>query len=119
VLDVPLGLGAVSNADFDTPWPKLIRLKAGLQAQLRRGRLETSDLLPLLQDMALPMDAELPSTGIPLALERMLSAAFVTSQHYGTRACSIVTLNRKQCSFFEHSCGEHGMLAQTQQFFTL
>ena len=119
VLEMPLGLGAVSNADFNTPWPKLIQLKSALQAQLRGGRLETSDLLPLLQDTALPMDKELPSTGIPLAAERMLSPAFVTSQHYGTRACSIVTISRRQCSFFEHSCGEHGMLTQTQQIFTL
>lgn len=113
------GLGAVSNADFDTPWPKLVRLKAGLQHQLRIGLLEVAHLLPLLQDRTVAMDAELPRTGVPLEVERMLSAAFVASQPYGTRACSILALRRQKVEFFEHSCGEHGMLAETQQLFTL
>jgi uncharacterized protein with NRDE domain len=118
VVEIRSGLGAVSNADFDTPWPKLVRLKAGLQTQLLNGRLEVADLLPLLQDKIMPVDTALPRTGVPLELERMLSPAFVSSQHYGTRACSILTLNRRQTHFFEQSCNEHGMLTQTQQFFT-
>lgn len=119
VLEIRPGLGAVSNADFDTPWPKLVRLKAGLQHQLRNGLLEVTHLLPLLQDKTVAVDTELPHTGVPLEVERMLSAAFVASQHYGTRACSILALHRQKVEFFEHSCNEHGMLAQTQQFFTL
>jgi uncharacterized protein with NRDE domain len=113
------GIGAVSNADFDTPWPKLVRLKAGLQALCQARRTEISDLLPLLKDLSLSDDSALPRTGIALELERALSATFVQSAHYGTRACSIVILQQKKVVFFEESHGERGMLSSTQQYFTL
>jgi uncharacterized protein with NRDE domain len=113
------GIGAVSNADFDTPWPKLERLKAGLHAQCQARRTEISDLLPLLKDTSLADDSALPHTGIALDLERALSAVFVHSAYYGTRACSFVILQRKKVLFFEESHGERGMLSSTQQYFTL
>jgi uncharacterized protein with NRDE domain len=97
----------------------LVRLKVGLQTQLKNGRIEVRDLLPLLQDKTIPLDAALPNTGVPLELERMLSSAFVSSQLYGTRASSIVTMGRKQTCFFEQSCDARGTLVETQQFFTL
>jgi uncharacterized protein with NRDE domain len=119
VLEIRPGLGAVSNADFDTPWPKLVRLKIGLQKRIHLGQIDTPHLLPLLQDPSRPDDTELPSTGVPLELERMLSATFVSSQHYGTRACSIVRLSHRQFSFFEHCCGAQGVLGQSKEFFRL
>jgi uncharacterized protein with NRDE domain len=112
------GIGAVSNADFDTPWPKLLKLKHGLQAQYLSGPANVPSLLPLLQDQTRAADVLLPQTGISLAQERMLSAAFVSSDAYGTRACSIVALNQKKSWFFEQCHGAHGMLSETQQFFT-
>lgn len=119
VHSIASGIGAVSNADFDTPWPKLLRLKAGLQAQCLARHTEMSELLPLLKDPSLPDDSALPRTGISLELERALSATFVHSANYGTRACSIVKLQRNKVSFFEESHGERGMLTLTQQYFTL
>lgn len=119
VLSIAPGISAVSNADFDTPWPKLVQLKAGLHAQCQTGHTETSDLLPLLQDRTLAADAELPKTGVALELERMLSATFVRSAEYGTRACSVVTVERKKVLFFEEIHTERGMLSSAQQIFTL
>jgi uncharacterized protein with NRDE domain len=119
VLCMAPGIGAVSNADFDTPWPKLLRLKASLQVQCQAGLTQATDLLPLLQDRSLAVDLELPHTGVTLEMERMLSATFVRSAHYGTRACSVVSLERNKVSFFEESHGEHGMLSSAQQLFTL
>lgn len=119
VISMGAGLGAVSNADFDTPWPKLMRLKSGLQIQLQAGRNGVADLLPLLRDTTLATDAELPNTGVSLGLERMLSATFVTSAHYGTRACSVIALQQKKLMFFEESHGERGMLSTAQQFLTI
>ena len=113
------GIGAVSNADFDTPWPKLLRLKAGLQALCHAGRTDVSDLLPLLHDKSLATDSMLPNTGVDQDLERTLSATFIDSEKYGTRACSIVKMQRKKASFFEECHGERGMLSSTQQLFTL
>ena len=113
------GVGAVSNADFDTPWPKLSRLKSNLQVQCQNGKTDVSDLLPLLQDKSMAADSALPQTGVSLELERLLSATFIQSAHYGTRACSVVTLQRKKVSFFEECHNERGMLSSTQQLFTL
>jgi uncharacterized protein with NRDE domain len=113
------GIGAVSNADFDTPWPKLTRLKTGLKAQHQAGHITVSDLLPLLHDQSLVADSALPRTGVDPELERQLSATFIKSEHYGTRACSVVALKRKKAMFFEESHSVRGMLASAQQFFTL
>lgn len=118
VISITEGIGGVSNADFDTPWPKMESLKQGLHKQCLAGRTEVPHLLPLLQDRSAAGEAQLPQTGIRLSLERDLSATFVTSAHYGTRACSIVSMNRKKISFFEESHDERGMLASAQQFFT-
>lgn len=119
VISLAAGLGAVSNADFHTPWPKVTRLKSGLQAQLLAGRTEMVDLLPLLRDTTLAPNDELPRTGVSLELERLLSATFVTSEHYGTRACSVITRQRKKLMFFEESHGPRGMLGVAQQFLTI
>lgn len=113
------GIGAVSNADFDTPWPKLVRLSANLRTQCQAGEVEVVDLLPLLHNRTLVDDLALPQTGVSLEVERMLSAIFIQSEHYGTRACSIVTVQQSKVLFFEECHGAHGMLSSAQHFFTL
>jgi uncharacterized protein with NRDE domain len=118
MVSLPPGVGAVSNADFDTPWPKLERLKAALQSQCRDGHTAITDLLPLLQEKTLAADADLPHTGVPLELERTLSATFIASEQYGTRVSSVVALHQTMGSFFEQSYAAHGMLMSSQQFFT-
>jgi uncharacterized protein with NRDE domain len=118
VVFLPPGIGGVSNADFDTPWPKLERLKAGLHQHSLAGRGSVPHLLPLLQDTDLATDTELPHTGVPLDLERKLSATWIQSENYGTRASSIVALGIRQIAFFEQGYGAEGMLASTQQIFT-
>jgi uncharacterized protein with NRDE domain len=106
-LALPAGFGALSNAGFDTPWPKLTRLKQGLQeavSEQHPAQVTEADhatLLALLQDRAVAPDAKLPSTGIALARERALSAAFIATPDYGTRACSIVRMGTAKAEFFE------------------
>ena len=39
-------------------------------------------------------DPDLPATGLPLAWERMLSAVFVQSATYGTRASTVLARRR-------------------------
>jgi uncharacterized protein with NRDE domain len=119
VLTLQAGMGAVSNADFDTPWPKLVRLKSGLQQHCLQGRTGIPELLPLLQDRSIATDAALPHTGVPLELERTLSATWIASTTYGTRVSSIVTLEQQQLTFFEQGYAARGVLQATQQIFTL
>jgi uncharacterized protein with NRDE domain len=114
IITLQPGIGAVSNADFHTPWPKLRLLTAGLAASMARGETDDEHLWPLLQSRALATDAELPHTGVPLALERALSAAFIATPGYGTRACSVVRVGaHREVRFSEQRFGAHGYLGQS------
>lgn len=117
VLTLGPGIGAVSNANFHTPWPKLTRLVRGLESQVAQGHSTASLLLPLLHDRHMAADSELPHTGVPLPLERMLSATFITSPTYGTRACSVVAIQSKQVDFTEQIFGAEGLMGQSHQQF--
>ena len=107
------GIGAVSNADFQTPWPKLRQLSAGLAACVEHGATEDEYLWPLLQSRTVAADAELPQTGVPLTLERALSAAFIATPGYGTRACSVVRVGVDGVRFSEQRFGAEGALGST------
>ncbi len=111
------GMGGVSNADFDTPWPKLQSLKQGLQNQVERDDTDTEAMLALLQQSTPAPDADLPRTGIPLELERTLSAAFIRSAGYGTRACSVVRLSDTGSAFTELRFGSSGPLSRVEEAF--
>ncbi len=112
VVTLEPGVGALSNAGFNTPWPKLLRLKEGLSAQLAQsdGRLPTIDTLRhLLRDKTVASDTQLPHTGIALEWERALSPIFIASPQYGTRACSVVALQRNHALFSEETFGPMGL----------
>ena len=80
------GTHGISNAVLDTAWPKLIRKRTELGTLLERDPLAPLEsLIEMMRDPRLARDDELPSTGIPLERERVLSAAFIESPEYGTR----------------------------------
>jgi len=110
VITMPPGIGAVSNADFLTPWPKLTHLSASLQKLLAQAHPSDAQLLALLHNPRLAADADLPATGLPLELERALSAAFVALPDYGTRACSVVRFEADQVSFLEQGFDAKGVI---------
>jgi uncharacterized protein with NRDE domain len=87
------GVHGLSNADFNTPWPKTRILMARLQGWLAAGGEE--DFAPLfdaLADERPAPDDELPDTGVGLERERMLSPAFIRGGQYGTRASTVVAI---------------------------
>ena len=91
---VPVGISALSNGDFDAPWPKVRRAKATLHALLVDAGAPDESWLDRLADRTPAPDAELPDTGIGLAKERWLSPLLITGPHYGTRAASLLSLRR-------------------------
>lgn len=117
VIEMEPGVGAVSNADFHTPWPKLARLRAHLQMQLNQGDPGSEDLLALLHDRSPAQASQLPHTGIALEWERLLSATFIASPGYGTRACSVVRLHQTHAEFTEQSYDLSGLVGQQHQRF--
>lgn len=88
------GWGGVSNADFNTPWPKLHRLRTQAQALPAPHNMDAwhGQALQLLHDRTPAATHELPQTGIAPALEHALSSIFITLPHYGTRASTVVTV---------------------------
>lgn len=112
VLTIAPGVGAVSNADFETPWPKLLKLKSRLSLMIEQGHAHDEDLLDMLHDDDVADDAEVPNTGIAQSLERALSAVFVKLPDYGTRACSVVRIGREDIRFLEQSFDAQGLLGR-------
>lgn len=102
------GVNGVSNARFNTPWPKLQRLTQALHEQGMPAVVDPNALLPLLTDAQTATDAQLPDTGVPLETERALSAAFIRMPGYGTRACSIVHIQGQQTHIWEQEFDENG-----------
>jgi uncharacterized protein with NRDE domain len=101
------GVHGLSNADLDTPWPKLQRVKQALQNQLQAPHPHR--LLDLLADPTPAADADLPQTGIGLTTERLLSSVFIASPTYGTRASSALIVNADGSRLLtERSFGPHG-----------
>ncbi|SDU25378.1 NRDE family protein [Halopseudomonas salegens] len=89
LLPVPPGIHGLSNASLDSPWPKTRRLCQDLEAHLDA---DDASLLQLLARRERYPDKQLPDTGISQNWERMLSAAFIVSADYGTRASTLVRL---------------------------
>lgn len=90
---LPPGLYGLSNHQLDTPWPKVVRGKAGLSKLLNQSPFDKEAAFALLSDPTRATDAELPDTGIPLEWERALSAAFITRPEYGTRCSTLLKAN--------------------------
>lgn len=84
------GIYGLSNHLIDTPWPKVERGKEALRELLRPAQIDLDRAFAILADTTLATDADLPDTGIPVELERSLSAAFITAQNYGTRCSSLL-----------------------------
>jgi uncharacterized protein with NRDE domain len=109
VMPLQPGIGAVSNADFLTPWPKLSRLSSHLQALHEQEPPSDAQLLALLHNPSVAPDADLPVTGLSLEFERALSAAFITLPDYGTRACSVVRFEPNSIQFLEQGFDASGV----------
>ncbi|MDD2920274.1 NRDE family protein [Rhodoferax sp.] len=119
VMAIRPGIGAVSNADFLTPWPKLARLSGSLQALLAQQHPSDAQLLALLHNPRIAVDADLPATGIPLEFERALSAAFIALPDYGTRASSVVRYETGSVRFLEQCFDANGSNGTRQVTATL
>ncbi|WP_136253152.1 NRDE family protein [Onishia niordana] len=83
---LPAGLYGLSNADLDTPWPKLKLARQGLAESLSTSTWPQSALRVMHQQWLDINDQALPDTGVGLAVERQLAPPFITGETYGTRA---------------------------------
>lgn len=113
------GLYGLSNATLDVPWPKVTRAKDWLRSLVGTHEDLVPALFNLLQDTTPAPDEALPDTGLPLDQERALSSIFIASPGYGTRASTVLLLNRTGGgTLIEQSYTPDGAIA-TRQHFTL
>ena len=94
------GIFGLSNHLLDTPWPKVENAKSRLVKALTDRGDETA-ILHLLRDDRPAPDADLPSTGIRLEWERLLSSAFVRADDYGTRCSTVFRVDRAARARFD------------------
>lgn len=90
------GVFGLSNADLNSPWPKINKGVKNLRDYCQSGHDFNADILfDLLRDDTQAEDEMLPKTGVPIEWERKLSSIFIKSQEYGTRSSTLLTIDRK------------------------
>lgn len=111
------GVHGLSNHLLDTPWPKVRRSCRAVETLLDARRPPDMEaLMAVLQDRSVPADAELPHTGIGMEWERRLGAVFIHSPIYGTRASTVLMVDRDgKARIRERTFDVAGMTGETEQ----
>lgn len=110
------GTYGLSNGHLDEPWPKVADGKQQLN-RIVQSNPDTPKLFTLLADRTLAEDHSLPNTGIDVSMESILSAKFIFTESYGTRASTAITFNNKQQLFFSEQTYDHsGQPGNTAHF---
>ena len=102
------GLHCLSNANLDSPWPKVLRGKEKIEALLSQypGQVIPEDRLigEVLSDSTRAPIPSLPKTGLSEEAEHTLSPIFVYRDNppYGTRSMAVVAVHKTgQTTFYE------------------
>jgi uncharacterized protein with NRDE domain len=94
------GIHGLSNSLLNTPWPKLVAQRDALRDLIHCGERASLDtLIDTMRNPALADDALLPSTGLSIERERVLSAAFIDTPDYGTRSTTALRVDRSGGKF--------------------
>lgn len=109
------GIHGMSNAQLDDPWPKVERGTTRLREVLH-GKVEPKRLLELLEDREPAPEEDLPNTGVGRDTERMLSSPFITGENYGTRASTVLLMDRSGTVTFVERNFEEGTPTETRRF---
>jgi uncharacterized protein with NRDE domain len=107
------GVHSLANGDLDAPWPKSLRVRDALTGWLELDASmddwpPVQKIFTALSDTREAPDEKLPDTGVPIELERRLSAAFINGASYGTRASSLLLLDEDETVLYERRYGPHG-----------
>lgn len=108
------GIYGLSNGLLNSDWPKISMGRERLDALLGHpDQLTTDQLIAIMGDRHQATDAELPNTGVPLEMERQLSATFIhnTEREYGTRCSTAIIIDEGMIRFSEHNFDSSGLPA--------
>lgn len=96
--ELPPGIYGLSNEFLDTPWPKLVRVRARFESVLKSAASAdpaalSVELFSMLADReTVPPDA-LPPGDLSPEWARKLSAPFVLDPTFGTRCSTVLTIS--------------------------
>ncbi|RFU71218.1 NRDE family protein [Peribacillus saganii] len=98
------GIYGLSNHLLNTDWPKVNRGKEGLSKVLSdNDEFLVEQLMTLLQHADPAPDEHLPSTGVSLEWERILSPLFIKTEGYGTRSSAVMLMNDNDIYYKERT----------------
>ena len=90
ILELKPGIYGLSNGLLNEPWPKSELGKSQLERMLKTD-FSTTDLLHILKSRETYSEKNLPKTGVPLEMEKALSAQLIRmGENYGTVSASAV-----------------------------
>jgi uncharacterized protein with NRDE domain len=102
------GIHALSNHLLNTKWPKVDKARAAMESIIKSDQITAARAMDLLADREIATDPELPETGVPLEVERMLSSVFIDSPEYGTRCSTFFRMDNEGNWWFEEYTWESG-----------
>ncbi len=97
------GLYGLSNAQLDTPWPKVELGKRGLETLLQRKQLDHDALAEVVANRELADQNELQRQGLGHGMDQILSAQFITTGSYGTRSSTTLWADPQQLLHWRES----------------
>jgi uncharacterized protein with NRDE domain len=110
-VEVEPGVHGFANHLLNTPWPKVVKGRAGLE-KLTRAPFAFDEHLALLDDPTPAADCDLPKRGRDLERERRHSALRILSPDYGTRCSTVLRITSEgTIDFAERSFHPDGGIA--------
>ena len=107
VLKIEPGIHGLSNGLLDSEWPKVAWGKMELGRLLAKKKLNqehlVEELFGILRHEERAPDHDLPYTGVPLEMERILSPLFIKTEGYGTRCSTILLYGKEHILFAERT----------------
>ncbi|MCF8080124.1 MAG: NRDE family protein [Desulfobacterales bacterium] len=111
------GIYGLSNHLLDTPWPKVAEAKEALFAQFTGEEpFDPESVFAVLADRSRPPDHRLPDTGMGIEWERILSSRFITSETYGTRSSTVLSVEKNGTIRLLERTFTNGRKGQTRSF---
>ncbi|HNP18275.1 MAG TPA: NRDE family protein [Fulvivirga sp.] len=114
---IKAGVHGLSNALFNTPWPKVIKGKEKVEKVIANNEITAEHLFATLYDDLKAPDNQLPDTGVGYEKEAMLSPMFIKSENYGSRCSTVILVdndNNVHCS--ERTYNPHDYSYETKSF---
>lgn len=112
------GIYGISNGDLDEPWPKVEWAKQQLSTLMEANQPDDHEaILALLADQQLADDESLPDTGVGIEWERILAPVFIRDKEYGTRASTVLSIDRHDTvRFSERAYDSQGRAENTRRY---